>query len=129
MTDILKIDFIDNPAIKDRMPLYDTVDVDVQKVLESWRASLYSFEWVLPDGRIKNANELPEREKIKREVIEKSLQQGQALEKPVLGIGLLENVEIGIGRHIFLTTAALGIKEIPVHIPKSHCTEFEPFLS
>lgn len=129
MTKTLKIDFIDNPAIKDRLRMYDTVEVSTQKVLESWRASLYSFEWLLPDGRIKSANELPEKEKEKREAVENTLKQGLSLEKPVLGIGLLENIEIGIGRHIFLTAAAYGVEKIPVHIPKSHCAEFKPFLS
>lgn len=128
MTVTADIEFIDNPAIKDRMDSYANVTVKTEKVLESWRASLYAFEWILPDGRIKSAAELPAPEQAKRADIETRLQAGQPLEKPVLGIGLLENIEIGIGRHVFLTAASYGLPVIPVHIPKSHRDDFTPFL-
>lgn len=123
------INFIDNPAVTASIDKYDSVNVDAAKVLESWRSSLFSYEWVLPDGRIKTADELPDSEKEKRKAVEQKLQKNEPLEKPVLGIGLLENVEIGMGRHIFLTLAAQGIEQIPVHIPKSHKKDFDPFLS
>jgi hypothetical protein len=41
----------------------------------------------------------------------------------------MENVEIGAGRAVFLTLAALGAKKLPVHIPKTHEDEFSPFLA
>lgn len=123
------IEFVDNPAIRERMSSYVCVTVNTDKVLQSWRASLYSFEWVRPDGQIKSLAELPEKEQAKRQDVMNKLQAGAPLEKPVLGIGLLENIEIGIGRHVFLTAAAHGIKHIPVHIPASHQEDFTPFLS
>jgi len=98
-------------------------------VLESWRMSLFSYEWVLPDGRIKDLAELSEAEQPKRKIVEDALKNGDKLEKPVLGIGLLENVEIGSGRATFLTLAANGCKTMPVHIPKSSTKEFAPFLA
>jgi hypothetical protein len=129
MAKIKDITFVDNQTIKDRCDKYESVHVNVQRVLESWRNSLFAFEWILPDGRIKDVGELPPEEQEKRNAVENLLQQNVPLEKPVLGIGLLENVEIGIGRHIFLAVAAHGLSEIPVHIPKSHKEDFEPFLS
>jgi hypothetical protein len=129
MSENTKLNFEDNPAIKDRLDKYENVSVDVEKVLLSWKGSLFSFEWVTPDGRIKDADELSDNERIKRAEIEACVVAGKALPKPVLGIGLLENIEIGIGRHVFLTAAARGMKEIPVHIPKAHKEDFEAFLS
>lgn len=120
--------FTDNPIAKNRPDHYLTVTVDTAKTLENWRISLFSYEWVLPDGRIKSLEELPEKEQPKRAAIEEQLSSNAPLEMPVLGIGLMENVEIGAGRAAFLTLAAHGIKTIPVHIPKSHEDEFQAFL-
>ena len=121
--------FIDNAAIVSRPAHYVTVIVDVGKILESWRQSLFSYEWVLPDGRLKSREELPPAEQPKRVTVEERLSRGEPLEKPVLGIGLMDNVEIGAGRAVFLTLAALGAKKVPVHIPKTHEDEFSPFLA
>ena len=121
-------DFIDNPVIHGREDRYAAVTVDVARIMKSWRLSLFSYEWVLPDGRIRDLTELPEAEKPKRQEVEPMLDRGQPIERPVLGIGLMDNVEIGSGRAIFLTLAARGAATIPVHIPKSSLKEFAPFL-
>jgi hypothetical protein len=124
-----KLTFIDNAAVAGRPGHYLTVTVDVAKILVSWQISLFSYEWMLPDGRLKDAAALPAIEQPKRAAVEERLNRGEALEKPVLGIGLLENVEFGAGRAVFLTLAALGAKKIPVHIPKTHEGDFLSFLA
>ncbi len=129
VTTVANIQFVDNAAIRERRDQYLDVTVDVARILESWQASLYSFEWMLPDGRIKTRDELPENEQPKRDAVEEKIKRNRPLEKPILGIGLLENVEIGSGRATFLTLAATGLETIPVHIPKSNKDEFAPFLS
>ena len=129
MTTTQDIQFVDNPAIRERRDHYVDVTVDVARILKSWQSSLYSFEWMLADGRIKTREELPENEQPKRAEIEEKIRRNRPLEKPILGIGLLENVEIGSGRATFLTLAAAGLRAIPVHIPKSNEDEFTPFLS
>lgn len=70
------IEFVDNPAIRERMSSYVCVTVNTDKVLQSWRASLYSFEWVRPDGQIKSLAELPEKEQAKRQDVMNKLQAG-----------------------------------------------------
>ena len=122
------IKFIDNSVAAARKDHYVLVEVSTAKVVESWRESLFSYEWLLPDGRIKTRLELPEKEQEKRLVVEEKLERAEPLEKPVLGIGLLENIEIGSGRATFLTLAAMGVEKMPVHIPKSNLDEFKPFL-
>lgn len=125
---IEKVEFISNPVIKGREDRYQTVTINIPRIIESWRKSLFSFEWMLPDGRIKSRDELPEKEQPKRDEIEARIAAGQHLEIPVLGIGLLENVEIGTGRAILLTLAARGLEAMPAHIPVSHREEFEDFI-
>ena len=121
--------FIDNAAVKNNSDRYVTVTVDVAKILKSWRQSLFAFEWMLPDGGIKSAAELSAAEQTRRTAVEEQLKKNTALEKPVLGIGLLDNVEIGAGRAVFLTLAASGAKKMPVHIPKSSRDEFAKFMA
>lgn len=120
--------FTDNTAVRAAPDRYVTVTVDTAKILKSWRQSLFAFEWMTPDGKLKQAGDLPPAEQPKRAAVEDLMKSGQALEKPVLGIGLLENVEIGAGRAIFLTLAAHGVQKIPVHIPRSSRDEFAKFL-
>ncbi len=129
MANTLDITFIDNPVARDRRDHYLDITVDTAKILKSWQASLYSYEWMLPDGRIKTRDELPENEQPKRDEAEEKIKRGKPIEKPILGIGLTENVEIGSGRAIFLTLAATGAKQIDVHIPKSNEDEFAAFIA
>ena len=129
MTDFPLPPFIDNVAISGRADRYTVVTVDTARILASWRQSLFAFEWLLPDGRIRALNELPEGEQARRASVERALETGDSLEKPVLGIGLLDNVEIGAGRPVFLTLAAHGARALPVHVPKTHAGEFAPYLA
>ncbi len=121
--------FVDNPAISERKENYVDIQVNATNIVENWRISLFSYEWILSDGRIKSRDELSESERTKRESVEACLSSGKPLEKPVLGIGMLDNVEIGIGRATFLTLVAQGYETIPVHIAKSHEEEFRIFLA
>jgi len=105
------------------------VFVKVAGVLESWRASLFSFEWLYPDGSVRGPEDLPEEEQPKRHDIENRLKSASPIERPVLGIGVMDNIEIGAGRAAFLTLAAHGAEVIPVHIPKSHESDFKAFLA
>lgn len=121
--------FTDNPSIKGREDRYMVVKVRTDAVLKSWRKSLFSFEWLNTDGKIRTLDELPLHERDKRLKVEKSLSDGENLVRPVLGIGMLENVEIGAGKDIFLTLAAKGLTEIEVHIPVSNKPDFKNFTA
>lgn len=124
----LSLHFTDSPSIKGREDRYLTVRVRVKDVLKSWKKSLYSFEWLLPDGTIRTLDDLPLHERDKRLKVEKHLSSGDTLSRPVLGIGIMDNVEIGAGRDVFLTLAAKGLTDIEVHIPASNQKEFSKFI-
>jgi hypothetical protein len=125
----LDLRFTDSTAIKGREDRYMAARVSAGAVLKSWRLSLFSFEWLQPDGSIRTLDELPLHERDKRCKIEKMLAAGGSFERPVLGIGLLDNVEIGAGRDVFLTLAAKGAQDIEVHIPVSNLKDFKQFIS
>lgn len=108
---------------------YVTLTVDARAVLDSWKGSLFSFEWLDAAGGILAPDDMPIREREKRLEVERSLTSGQILERPILGIGIMDNVEIGAGRAVFLTLAAMGHKTIPVCVPKSCVKDFKPFIA
>lgn len=122
-----KLTFVDNSSIRGTNGKYTTVEVDIAKVLKSWKGSLFAFEWLNPDGSIKGIDDLPLSQREKRLEVESLLGSHKPLEKPVLGIGLLDTVEIGAGKPVFITLGARGIKSIPVHIPVSNEKDFAKF--
>ncbi len=122
-----KINYADNAVIKDRAQNYATLTVDSAKILESWRDSLFSHEWLTPDGNVRPPEKLNEKDRERRQDVEAAISTGAPLEKPVLGIGMMDNVEIGAGKAVFLTLAANGVSIIPVHVPKAHAEDFKAF--
>lgn len=121
------IHFTENPLAAGEAGRYVAVHVRVPDIVKSWQGSLFSFEWLRPDGKIKSAAELKPAEREKRLAVEHLLQSGAAIPMPILGIGMMDNVEIGSGRAELLTLAASGIETMPVHIPKSNESDFKPF--
>lgn len=129
MTDHKTIEFIDNKAAQARPDQYICITVDAQAALKSWKNSIYSFEWLNEDGTIKSFEQLSASEADKRRAVEDTLSKKGMLEKPVLGIGIQDNIEIGSGRATLLTLIDKGVETIEVHIPKSCESDFKAFLA
>lgn len=117
--------FVPHPDLIDAGDAFLSVVVDVRKVIKSYRQSLFAFEWLDPEGHIKGIDDLNTNFAEQRRLVEQNLASGKALPQPVLGIGLLGCVEIGAGRDVLLTLAALGVDTMPVHIPQAMQKDFE----
>ena len=122
------ISFINNRAVTGREDKFEIVDVFVLPVLASWKSSLFAHEWLNAEGKPKEISALSETAQEKRKNVEEALEKGAALERPVLGLGILDNLEIGAGKDVFLTLAARGVEVVSTHIPKSHLNEFKVFI-
>ena len=121
--------FRDNPALKGREDKFIQLDVKVAPILASWRESMFSHEWLTADGKIKKPSDMLQAVRDKRLVADNMIDNLDAyLDRPVLGIGILDNIEIGSGRDLFLCLAARGMETVPVHIPKSHESDFRIFI-
>ncbi len=120
--------FIDNKAIKGREDKFTTVTVAIIPVLASWKESLFAHEWVTKDGLPKPADQLSENAREKKAIIEKFLAEGAAIERPVLGLGILDNLEIGAGKDVLVTLATNNHDKVSVHIPTSHINDFKLFI-
>ena len=120
--------FIDNPAIKGREEKFLNLNVAIAPVIASWRESLFAHEWLKSDGSLKTLSELNDANRQKRLDVEAAIREGRPLQKPILGLGLTDSVEIGSGKDVLLTLACMAQDVISVHIPKSHADEFKVFL-
>lgn len=123
----ISVHFTDNPLIAAKARNYEDLLVDTARVLESWRLSLLSHEWLDNNGAIRTLPQLKPDLQSQHKAVLAAIKAGSTIAKPVLGIGIYENVEIGIGRDVFLTLASLGMPKIPVHVPASMIKDFKPF--
>lgn len=119
---------VDNASVKGKEDKYEIIEVNLKAVLEGWKISLFSFEWLLPDGSVRVPEELPETEREKYHAVLANYESGNELERPVLGIGIMDNVEIGSRRDVLLTLAAQGLETLEVHVPIANKDDFTPYL-
>lgn len=118
--------FTNSKPVKANPDRYIEITVDTAKIVESWSSSLYSFEW-LYDGQLKSGDDLKPSDREKQQAVLTALDAGEPLERPVLGIGIQDNAEIGSGKVTFLTLTQLGAQTLPVNIPKSCEADFKDF--
>lgn len=118
------VQFTDNPAILPRRLEYQDMTLAIADILASWRQSLLAHEWLDENGATRPKNALSQRHRRQREHIENLVAEARPLPKPVLGIGMFEHIEIGAGRDVVLTLAALGFGTVPVHVPLAHAEDF-----
>jgi hypothetical protein len=118
--------FVDH-AIATRTGQYVELLVDARKVLQDWRASLLAHELVDKNGFVKGDDDISETRLEKREVVRSCLTEGQAIEKPILGIGIFDNVEIGAGSDVLATLVMEGFTILPVHVRTSQLRDFDAF--
>jgi hypothetical protein len=128
MKPIPPLNFTDNPAISGREEKFITVTVAIEPVLASWQSSLFSHEWLTPEGSIKKRESLTPALQEKYDQAAALIQRNAPLTKPVLGIGIMDNIEIGSSKDLFMVLATQGTQTIPVHIPKSHLDYFRVFI-
>ncbi|NCT40131.1 MAG: hypothetical protein GW778_00510 [Alphaproteobacteria bacterium] len=129
MSTLQTINFKDSKAAINKPEFYIPVVLDINAILKSWQLSIFSFEWINKDASIKDISALKEADQEKRKAIEAALTNNEPLEKPILGIGIQDNVEIGSGKAVICTLAAHGVKTIPAHIPKSNESDFKDLIA
>lgn len=123
------ITFTDNPAIESRMERYVTLELSTARVLAGWRSSLMAHEWLDANGHARKPDTLNMLDRDKVLKAEKILESGGALPRPVLGIGIFDNIEIGAGRDIFCLLVLKGTHRFEAHVPRSNEKEFKSYLA
>lgn len=122
------IKFIENPNISGKQDKYITLELSLDKIIKSWRKSLFSFEWILPDGKVRTPNEMTEDIKLKYTYALQFVQENRPIPMPILGIGVMDNVEIGSGREFVLMLYTQKAKILYAHVPINDEKEFTGYL-
>ncbi len=120
--------FIQNPHIREKEEKYLTVELDMEKIIQSWRKSLFSFEWLLPDGQLRKPDEMTQSILDKYNYALSQHKNNKSLPMPILGIGVMDNVEIGSGKEFVLMLYGQNIKSFYAHIAKQDEKEFSSFI-
>lgn len=122
------INLVDNSSIKGREEKFTTLEVDLHKIVKDWKTSLFSFEWLLPNGQVRTIEDLTENRAAQFRETESAYKHERPMERPVLGLGMIENVEIGSKKEILLTLYSLGVVKMEVHVPTSCLKDFQKFM-
>jgi len=125
---MVSIDFISRASVKNNQAVYTDINVDVSKILESWKLSVFAHHWLTSDGAIKDVVDLSDKNKERRTAAEQLIADGKPLEKPILGIGIYDNIEIGAGTAELCVATLHNIKTIPVHIRTTNLDDFKPYI-
>lgn len=120
--------FIDHPNVGANKDAYIDGVLDLDKAMPSWRQSLLAHKWLTTDGYPKPPETLGAEQKEKYDTYEAMLKNGEALPKPIIGIGMVDNVEVGSGQAVILLLAHKGVKQIPVHIRNSQSKKLMKFM-
>ena len=123
-----KPNYVEHPIVSKDRNTYEDVVVDVSKAIESYRLSIMSFEVLDRSGSIKSDEDVDVAEQAVREGIREKIKNSQTLEKPIIGLGLHDNFEIGVGRSVFITLAYEGETEIPAHVRKTQAEHLKKFI-
>jgi hypothetical protein len=119
-----------NHTIIDQNPDdYLEISCSTERVLQAWRESMFAHELMNNDGTVKDESELNGDTLHKYIDAKERLNRGEQLPKPVLGIGIFDGIEIGIGREIIAAAYHGGIKTIPANVRKAQAEEIENLLA
>ena len=107
---------------------YVEIIVSLAVLVKAWSHSAFAYEMLESGGSIKPDT------KMGHDILERylraqnALKNGDAVTKPVIGIGIMDNVEIGIGREIAVAAYAIGLDNMPVHVRVQQSKEIEKLL-
>lgn len=118
-----------NHTVIDQNPAdYVEIMVSPQKIFEQWKLSFFAHELLHKDGSVKSQDELSGDTLNKFIRASESFHRGEEVPKPVLGVGIFDGVEIGIGREIIAAAYHSGLNTIPVHVRQAQLKEIEKLL-
>jgi hypothetical protein len=121
-------EFYDHEVVQRAPDDYVEMTLSPAKILNAWRMSIFAHELLNGDGTTKGVNDMHPDHMKKYIDISELMNRGEPLAKPVLGIGIMDNVEIGIGREIILVANDMGLEELPFHVRKSQADDIKSFF-
>jgi hypothetical protein len=125
---ILSIAFYDHEVVQNAPHDYVEITLSPQKILSAWTLSMFAHELLNKDGTVKNPDDMNAPTLQKFIEAKTFIKRGEALPKPIIGIGIMDNLEIGIGREIVAAAAHDNIAQIVVNMRKAQSKDIEKLL-
>ena len=120
--------FYDHEVVQKTPQDYSEMNISPEKILNSWQSSMFACEILDKSGKVKPESDMaPETLKKYLDAME-MIKRGEDIPKPILGIGLMDNIEIGIGREIIAAAANLSLPNIPLHIRNAQAEDIQKAL-
>lgn len=107
---------------------YIEMSVAPSILIKAWAQSMFSYELLTKDGNLKPQNQLKPHTIEKLAAAKNIFVQGGEIIKPVIGVGIMDNIEIGIGCEIVVAAYDVGITEMPVHARVQQLDEVQKLL-
>jgi hypothetical protein len=120
--------FYDHEVVQKSPQDYSEIVVSPTHILKCWETSMFACEVLDKQGNIKQQDDM-EPSTLKRYIdCLEIIKRGEETPKPILGYGIMDNIEIGVGREIVLAAKTLDINEIPVNIRKAQAEDIQKIL-
>lgn len=120
--------FYDHEVVQRSPDDYIEVILLTDKIINAWTLSIFAHELLNKNGDIKDHDQMNSDTLQKYIIALDSLKKSTEIAKPILGIGIMDNIEIGIGREIIIAAKKLSIDKIPVHLRKSQADDIQKLL-
>ncbi len=120
--------FYDHEIVQQSPDDYAELTLSPRVILDAWALSMFAHELLDRDGAVKDKSDI-KNETLERYVAaEESMKRGEGVAKPIIGIGIMDGIEIGIGREIIAAAHVMGVKDIPVHVRQAQADEVKAAL-
>lgn len=121
--------FYNHEVVQQSPDDYVEMTLSPRVILDAWSLSMFAHELLNKDGSVKAEDGMGEETLSKYLDALEALKRGEDVAKPVIGIGIMDGVEIGIGREIIAACATLSINEMPFHVRKAQADEVKNALN
>ena len=118
-----------NHAIVDKNPDdYVEIIASPAAILGVWKLSFFAHELLHKDGAVKSEDELKGDTLQKYIEAAESIKRSEDIPTPILGIGIYDGVEIGVGREIIAAAYHANIETITTFARKGQADEIRDLL-
>jgi hypothetical protein len=120
--------FCDHAVVLASPDNYVEMTCSPKDVLDAWSLSIFAHELLNKDGSVKEKTDMVEPTLGKYIDALEMLKRGEDVAKPVIGIGIMDGVEIGIGREIIAASYILKLPKIAFHVRQAQADEIKKLL-
>jgi len=121
-------EFYDHEIVKKSIDDYKEMTLSPQSILSAWACSMFAHELLDASQSLKGETEMSEATLQKYINANEHIKRNEPIAKPVIGVGITDGIEIGIGREIVAACKNMQVNLIPVHVRRAQFKDVEKLL-